>query len=117
MQLAKYENQLSTDERKLLAHERILAQRAEKVFKKVGLKRVGTITVSDHEPDNPEWKADSTVWVKESTRRAYRWRSGRWVSQSQADTAVRSWIRSRGTRDRGKDEADRSKYRREAYEE
>jgi len=116
-QVAKYAKQLAAAERKLLARERILAQRAEKVFKKVGLKRVGTITVSDHEPDNPEWKADSTVWVKESTRRAYRWRSGRWVSQSQADTAVRSWISYRGTRDRGKDEVDRIKYRMEPYEE
>ena len=103
--------ELNKWEGRVLTRERNLAQREERLFKAVGLKRVGSITESDNEPDGPGYKADSTIWVRESNGRAHRWRSGRWVSQSQADAAVKQWRSYRDTLQRGKDELEKIKYR------
>lgn len=88
----------------------------EAVFKAVGLKRIGTIAVADSEPDNPGWEHDSTIWVHESQQRAYRWRDGRWVSQSQADRAVKEWQDMKRLAEYAKHEVDRYQYQIEPLE-
>ena len=106
----RYTPELEKWESRVLARERILSQRQEAMFKATGLKRVGSVNVTDSEPEDPGYKADSTLWVRESNRRAYRFRSGRWVSQSQADDAVRSWLNYQPTLQRAKDEVSRLQY-------
>lgn len=106
----RYLGDLEKWEGRLLTRERILSQREEAMFRAAGLKRVGRVTVTDQEPDDPGYEADSTLWIRESDGRALRWRNGRWISQSQADDAVRRWQSYTGTRDRGKAEVDRLNY-------
>lgn len=106
----RYKPELEKWESRVVARERILHQRMEKMFKAAGVKRVGDVNVTTNEPDDPGYKANSTVWVHESKRRAYRFRNGRWVSQSQADNQVDRWLKYRGTLQRAKDEVDRLTY-------
>lgn len=113
-------------EKRVVARERTLAQRKEAMFKATGLKRVGDVTESDNgdnPPDNPDWKADSTLWIRKDQGelgrwgRAYRWRNGRWVSQSQADNAVRRYRGYVSTVEAAKDRVAELKYRLEPIEE
>lgn len=113
----RYTPQLQTWESRVLERERILAQRLELMFRAANVKRVGQVVTSDTEPDPPGYKADSTLWVREDIRRAYRFRDGRWVSQSQADNEVSRWMDFRHTLQRAKDEVDRLTYLREPYAE
>lgn len=115
----RYKPQLNTWEGRLLTRERTLAQRKEAMFKAAGLKRVGDVIETDDgtkPPDDPGWKADSTLWIRKDQGelgrwgRAYRWRNGRWVSQSQADRAVRGYRGYVSTMEAAKDEVDRLKY-------
>lgn len=124
-QVNRLKPQLEKLESRLLARERTLEQRKERMFKAAGLKRVGQVHETDdgkNPPDDPEWKADSTLWIRkdqgENGRwgRAYRWRSGRWISQSQADSAVRGYRGYVSTVAMAKDEVDRIKYLMEPYE-
>ena len=113
-------------EARLVTRERTLAQRKEAMFKAAGLKRVGNIHETengDNPPDDPEWRADSTLWIRKDKGelgrwgRAHRWRNGRWVSQSQADHAVRRYRGYVSTVEAAKDEVDAIKYRLEPIEE
>lgn len=111
----RYTPQLQKWEGRVLERERILAQRQERMFRAANVKRVGRVITSDSEPDPPGYQADSTLWVREDIRRAYRFRDGRWVSQSQADNEVSRWMDFRHTLQRAKDEVDRLTYLREPY--
>lgn len=106
----RYQPELEKWESRVTARERILFERQEKMFRAAGLKRVGDVTVNNNEPDDPGYKANSTLWVHASNRRAHRWRNGRWVSQSQSDRQTDSWLKYRGTLERAKDEVERLKY-------
>lgn len=97
--------------------ERAEQRLMETVFKVVGLKRIGNISVSDNEPDSPAWEANSTIWVHESQQRAYRWRDGRWISQSQADRAVAEWLDMQRLAEYAKREVDRYQYQIEPLQE
>lgn len=108
--------QLDKAEAHLLNAERVLASRAERVFRAAYLKRVGTITQQENPPDDPGFKADSTIWVNNAWR-AHRWRDGTWVSQSQADDAVHGWRNAVATRDRARDAVEPLKYQLEPIEE
>lgn len=117
-QYLRYKPALDKWEGRLLSRERKLAQRKERMFKAAGLKRVGDVTTTDdgdNPPDDPEWKDNSTIWVRLDNRRAYRRRDGRWVSQSQADPKTDAWIRYRNTPGAAKDEVDRLKYLMEPF--
>lgn len=117
-----YNRHLSDLERwegRLVARERTISQRQEAMFKAAGLKRVGRIHETDdgeRPPDNPGYQADSTLWIRTDQGelgrwgRAYRWRNGRWISQSQADSAVRSYRGYLSTVQEAKDEVDRLNY-------
>lgn len=109
-EVQRYKPELEKWESRVLSRERIVSQRQEAMFKAANVKRVGTVTVSDSEPDDPGYKADSTVWVHEASRRAYRFRDGRWVSQSQADAAVKAWLDYQPALQRAKDEVSRLGY-------
>lgn len=113
-------------ESRLTARERTLAQRKERMFRAAGLRRVGDVHETedgDNPPDDPEWKADSTLWIRKDAGelgrwgRAHRWRNGRWVSQSQADHEVRRWRGYKSTVEAARDEVDRIKYLMEPHEE
>lgn len=115
----RYVSDLETWEGRLVARERILSQRQEAMFKAAGLKRVGRIHETDdgdNPPEDPGYEADSTLWIRKDKGelgrwgRAHRWRNGRWISQSQADSAVRGYRGYVSTRDRAKDEVDRLNY-------
>src|SRR5699024_841388 len=69
----RYKPELDKWEGRLLTRERNMTKYTERLFKAVGLKRVGDVKVTDSEPDDPEYKANSTVWIREETRRAYVW--------------------------------------------
>lgn len=110
---------LETWEGRLLTRERTISQRQEAMFKAAGLKRVGNVHQTDdgsNPPDDPGYRADSTLWIRQDQGelgrwgRAYRWRNGRWVSQSQADNAVRRWRGYLSTVQEAKDEVERIKY-------
>lgn len=118
-QYNKYLPSLNTWEGRLLSRERTLSQRKERMFKAAGLKRVGDVKETDDggkPPEDPGWKADSTLWIRKDRGelghwgRAHRWRDGRWVSQSQADSAVRGYRGYVSTVEAAKDEVDRLKY-------
>lgn len=112
----RVQRQLDQAEAHLTNAERVLASRTERVFKAAYLKRVGTITQQEREPDDPGFRADSTIWVNNAWR-AHRWRDGQWVSQSQADSAVHAWRNGIGTRDRAKDRVDVLSYQVEPLQE
>lgn len=107
----RYKPALDKAEGHLLNAERVLASRTERLFKAAGLKRVGDIIQQEDKPNSPSpsYKADSTLWV-DNAWRAWRWRTNRWVSQSQADGAVYDWRNAVGTQERAKREVDRLKY-------
>lgn len=118
-QYNRYKPDLDKWEGRRLTRERTLAQRKERMFKAAGLKRVGDVKETDdgdNPPDDPGWKADSTLWIRKDRGelgrwgRAHRWRDGRWVSQSQADSAVRGYQGYVSTVEAAKDEVDRLKY-------
>lgn len=102
---------------RLRKRERAQQRLMEAVFKAVGMRRIGSIAVSDNEPDNPGWAHDSTIWVREETGRAYRWRNGRWVNQSQADAAVKEWQEMVRLAEYAKREVERYQYQIEPLEE
>lgn len=115
----RYGPELDKWEKRLLTRERTLSQREERMFRAAGLKRVGSVSITDdgsNPPDDPGWKADSTLWIRKDGGelgrwgRAHRWRKGRWISQSQADSAVRGWRGYQSTVDMAKDEVDRLKH-------
>ena len=122
----RYMPSLSKWESRVVARERTLAQRKEAMFKATGLKRVGDVRETDNgdnPPDDPGFKADSTLWIRKDRGelgrwgRAYRWRNGRWVSQSQADNAVRRYRGYVSTLQAAKDEVAEIKYKLEPIEE
>lgn len=103
---------------RLRKRERAEQRLMEAVFTAVGLRRIGTINVTDNEPDDPWYQADSTIWVREETGRAHRWRDGSgWVSQSQADNAVAEWLEMRRLAEFAKRAVDRLQYEIEPLEE
>lgn len=104
-------------EGRMLTRARLLEQRETELTRAAGLKRVGTILESDNPPDDPGYKADSTVWVRESSGRAHAWRDTRWVSQSQADPHVVRWRTAKNSHEVGKRYLDEAKYRSEPAQE
>lgn len=113
-QIRSYEPELARWEARVLVRERELAQRQERMFRAAGLKRVGEVHVTEdgeRPPDDPEYKADSTVWVREDNKRAYRWENGRWVARTVVNNdRVDSWLRYRNQPGIAEDEVDRVKY-------
>lgn len=95
-------------EGRMLTRERQVERTAAEVFRMAGVKRVGSIVDQSSAPDDPTYRADSTVWVDSDTDRAHAWRKPakesafRWVSQSQADPAVKAWRKAVNSRDVGK---------------
>lgn len=106
----RYKPELDKWEGRNLTRERIMGQRTEALFRAVGLKRVGNVNVTDNEPESPGYQANSTIWIRGETGRAYVWRGDRWVSQSQADEAVARYLSYQGTVQRGKEELQRLQY-------
>lgn len=97
-------------EARVLTHERVLNQRLEAMFKAAGLKRVGQVTVAEARPDDPDYKADSTLWIRESDRLAHVWTGGRWRSRSGANRAVAWWFTSTSNLNKVKAELEQVKY-------
>lgn len=116
----RYRPELEKWESRVLARERIVAQRQEAMFKAAGLKRVGTVAETDdgsNPPDDPGYKADSTLWLRRDTRHVHRWRDGRWWTLTKPDDAVRLWLNYQPALQRAKDEVARLKYLLEPIEE
>lgn len=107
----QYLPQVNIWEGRMLTRERLLDQRAAELTRMASLKRVGTITDTENEPPDPTFRADSTVWIKQSTGRAYVWRDTRWVSQSQADDAVVRWREAKNSQEVGARYLDAARYR------
>lgn len=97
---------------RVLEHERVLTQRKERMFKALGLKRIGDVSVSGNRPDDPGVKADSTIWVNENNRTAYRWRSDHddWIAYSSANDITRAWLDYRRNLDVAKDRLSDAEY-------
>jgi hypothetical protein len=100
-------------ESRVLARERIVSQRKEAMFRAAGLKRVGTVRTTEdgnNPPEDPEYQADSTLWVREDIHRAHRWRDGRWWSLPATDAAVKHWMDYQPALQRAKYEVNRLQY-------
>ena len=115
-ELNRLKPQLDKAEAHLLNAERVLSARVERVFRAAYLKRVGTISQQENAPDDPGYKADSTIWVNNAWR-AHVWKSGRWVSQSQADDAVYDWRNGVATKERAQAALEPLRYRVEPLQE
>lgn len=118
--LAELTREMDRWEARVVARERELAQREERVFRASGLKRVGQIHVTDdgsNPPDDPGYKADSTVWVRVDNKRAYRWQSGKWVARTiEQNQYVAAWLAYRNQPGIAKDEVARLKYLAEPHQ-
>lgn len=108
----KYKPELDRWEGRLLSRERKITGRKEAMFKAAGLKRVGEVKLSENRPDDPEWRADSTLWVRNDREPwlAYIFERGDWYSRPRAEDAVLHWRRYRGDVEIAKDEVARLKY-------
>lgn len=113
--LKRLKPELEKWEARVLEREREMSRRKERMFRAAGLKRIGSVNVTDNEPDDPGYQADSTLWIREETGRAYRWRD-RWVSQSQADQQVKHWLDYQWFLDHAKDRVSELQYRLEPIE-
>src|SRR5690625_719412 len=116
-ELKRARPQLELWEGRLLHRERELSRRLERMFRAAGLKRVGTVTEADSAPDDPGYKADSTLWVRPSDERAFRWVGDRWLGQDAAHDAVSDWYEMKRLVDFAKAEVDMYRYQVEPLEE
>lgn len=104
----RYQGNLNRWEAKLLTAERRITHTVEQLFKASGVKRVGTVTYTEQEPDDPGYQ--HVIWIKESTGTPFAWRDTKWVAQDQARYWANQWRHANTDRDEAKDNVDRLSY-------
>lgn len=102
---------------RVLTHERVLSNRAEMLFKAMQMRRVGDISMSDNMPDSPEYKADSSIWIREETRTPYKWYNNAWYGRSEARPEATAWRTSKYNLDAAKDRLSEAEYNLEPVQE
>lgn len=107
---------LNTTQGHLLEAERRLAARKEAMFKAAGLRRVGDVTIAEARPDDPEYKADSTIWIRESDQLAHVWTGDRWHSRPAANEQVGWYVSQQRRVQWAKDDLDEIQYALEPVE-
>lgn len=106
----KWSSRLANRER---AEQRLL----ESVFRAAGLKRVGSVTEADSAPQSPGYRADSSLWVRSTDGRVFRWVGDRWLGQDAAQSASDEWREMKGLVAFAKAEVDKFQYQIEPLEE
>lgn len=111
----RYRGNLERWEARQLTAERRIAHVTEQLFKASGIKRVGDVTYTEQEPDDPEYK--HVIWIKESTGTPFAWRDTKWVAQQQARYWANQWRHAQDDRDEARENVDRLSYLMEPHQE